>query len=344
MTIAVERFAGDPEEWDRFVLTEPAATHFHRFAWSEVMRRGLGHQTVWLAARAAGDGRLAGVLPLVRVKSVIFGHYLVSMPFVNYGGPLGDPAVARALVEEAVRLARGDRVRLLELRNRYPLDIPLAASHRKITVTLDLPSTEGALWSQLPSKVRSQVRRPEKEGVTVAFGADRVGAFYQVFSTHMRDLGTPVMPRRFFELLPEIFGESVWFAVALHGDRPIAAGAGFRWGEEFEITWAASLREWSRTAPNMALYWAFMKRCVADGARRFNFGRCTPGSGTHRFKQQWGGVDEQLWWYQDSPDSKSVTKPLSPDRGLLAVGARVWSHLPLSVANVIGPRIVRFIP
>jgi len=136
-----------------------------------VIERVFGHECVYLAARNA-EGQLVGVLPLVRVRSVVFGHYLVSMPFLNYGGPLGTDAGISALVDEAVELARGDRVKLLEMRSSIPLRIGLPVSHRKITVLLDLPDTPESLLKRFDAKLRSQIRRPQKEGVTVVFGGE----------------------------------------------------------------------------------------------------------------------------------------------------------------------------
>ncbi|HEX9085175.1 MAG TPA: hypothetical protein VF836_10580, partial [Gemmatimonadaceae bacterium] len=115
---------GSEEEWDTFAATQKGYTHFHRLRWRTVIERVFGHECVYLAARDK-TGKLAGILPLVRVRSVVFGHYLVSMPFVNYGGPVGTDAAIRALVDEAVAVARRDRVKLLEMRSSVPLDTPL---------------------------------------------------------------------------------------------------------------------------------------------------------------------------------------------------------------------------
>lgn len=306
------------------------------------MTRVFGHECLYLEARD-GKGELRGVLPLVRVKSVLFGHFVVSMPFVNYGGPLGDRDAVSALATAATTEAKASGATLMELRSRVPLDLELPVSHRKVTVLLAVP--EGgpdALWSILPSKLRSQVRRPQKEGVTVRFGPDEVLPFYTVFARHMRDLGTPVQSRRLFEAIAETFPDDAWYGCAYLGSTPIAAGAGFRWGDEFEMTWASALREHNRIAPNMLLYWAFMERCARHGVRVFNFGRCTPGSGTHRFKRQWGGDDRPLWWYQWARGRRAATP--SPDDGAYAWGPRVWQRLPVGVANALGPRIVRSIP
>ena len=222
-----------------------------------------------------------------------------------------------------------------------PIDLPV--SHRKITVVRDLPGPGEQLFQTLPSKLRNQVRRPQKEGVEVHFGADQVTPFFEVFSHHMRDLGTPTQPRRLFGTIAEVFGESVWFGCAWLKGRPIAGGAGFTWDHEFEMTWASSLNQYSKVAPNMGLYWAFMERAAAAGLKVFNFGRCSPGSGTHKFKLQWGSRDQPLYWYQHAAGGGTAATP-SPDDGAYAWGPRLWKRLPVPLATVLGPGIVKYIP
>jgi FemAB-related protein (PEP-CTERM system-associated) len=328
-------------EWDSFIERQIGWTHFHRYGWRRVIGRSFGHESHYFMARDGG-GALRAVLPLVHVRSRIFGNFLVSMPFLNYGGPIGEDAAQRCLVAEAVALARRKKVDLLELRCRGERDLELHASQRKITVVLDLSSAGSARqFKAFDSKLRSQIRRPEKEGVAVQFGPEQLDAFYTVFARNMRDLGTPVMPRSFFRHAQDEFGESMWIGAAYHERHPVAAACGFQWGSEFELTWASSLRSHSRMAPNMILYWRFIERASEAGLAHFNFGRCSPGSGTHRFKKQWGSRDEQLFWYQDSRRG-GMTTP-SPE-GAYSLGPRVWRHLPLSVANALGPLIVRGIP
>jgi serine/alanine adding enzyme len=339
--VRVERFAGTPDEWDGFAVFQSGYTHFHQFQWRKLIEKVFGHECLYLAARDS-DGSLIGILPLVRVRSVVFGHYLVSMPFLNYGGPLGTDAGIQALVNEAIEIARAEGVRLLELRSRVPLDISLGASHRKITVVLDLPDHADVLFQRFDAKLRAQIRRPQKEGVTVEFGPEQVGPFFSVFARHMRDLGTPTQPLALFRAIAEQFPEDCWFACAYLAGKPVAGGCGFRFGDEFEMTWASSLRAYNREAPNMLLYWACMQRAIAHGVKRFNFGRCTPGAGTHRFKMQWGGSEEPLWWYGLGATADATTP--SPHDSAFRFGPRIWRRLPESVATAFGPAIVRFIP
>jgi serine/alanine adding enzyme len=341
VTVTVERFDGLEEEWDQFAACQQGYTHFHRLRWRALITQVFGHECAYLVARN-GDDKLIGILPLVRVRSFLFGHYLVSMPFLNYGGPLGTKAGVLALVDAAVAMAQREKVKLLELRSRVVLDVPLKASHRKITVMRDLPHDPDDLFKQFDSKLRNQIRRPQKEGVTVDFGAEQIVPFFKVFAQHMRDLGTPAQPLRFFREIARQFPDDCWFACAYLGGKPVAAGCGFRFGDEFEMTWASSLRTYNREAPNMLLYWACMERAIRDGARRFNFGRCTPGAGTHRFKMQWGGREEQLWWYHFAASGDATTP--SPHDRAFRWGPRIWRRLPQSVATTLGPSIVRYIP
>jgi CelD/BcsL family acetyltransferase involved in cellulose biosynthesis len=178
--------------------------------------------------------------------------------------------------------------------------------------------------------------------VSVVFGANQVDAFYEVFARHMRDLGTPVQSLALFREIAQRFPQDCWFGCAYLRGRPVAAGCGFRFGGQFEMTWASSLREYNRESPNMLLYWAFMERAIGEGLTTFNFGRCTPGSGTHRFKMQWGGHEEPLWWYQLAASSE-VSTP-NPNDPAYSWGPRIWRRLPAAIATAVGPSIVRCIP
>ena len=349
-TFTVSRYEGSAGAWDAFVRGQNSGTrytHCHLYGWRAVMHRAMGHDTPYLVATDDVSGAIAGVLPLVRLKSMLFGHFLVSMPFLNYGGPLGSPAAVSALAAHAAGMAESDGVGILELRSRYDYG-PLrnfSVSHRKVTVLLDSSGGSEALWNRLPSKVRSQIRRPQKDGVTVRIGADQAQPFYEVFSRHMRDLGTPVMALEFFQSVVEQFRDSALFAVAYHEGTPIACGAGFTWGSdassEFEITWASALRGYNRISPNMLVYWELMKNVADRDVNTFNFGRCSPGGNTHKFKTQWGTTDQPLWWYVHAAKG---TQPMTEHSAGASIATRLWKHVPRAVANVVGPRIVRLIP
>jgi len=340
----VQSLDGATNSWDEFVAGAAGSSFCHLSGWRSILSDVLGTECLYRVLTDSA-GKWHGVLPLVRVKSRIFGHYLVSLPFLNSGGPLGSPAARRRLVDDAVTEACRSRVELLELRSRELGDFDLSTSSRKITVVRPLPSNPDELFQSFPAKLRSQIRRPMKEGLTIRFCLDQREPFYAVFAQTMRDLGTPVLPRAFFERVAATFPDLVTFGAVYRGDQPLAGGCGFVWRDEFEMTWAGALRESRPIAANMLLYWSFMEEMVRRGIRTFNFGRCTPGGGTHHFKQQWGGADVPLPWCHYSPDREKAPKaPPSPDDPAFSWGPRLWRHLPLSLANFLGPRVVRYLP
>jgi serine/alanine adding enzyme len=340
--ISISTAAPEPARWDAFVEAAPRSSFCHLLGWREVMEDVLGHRCEFVVA-ASDSGEWLGVLPLVEVRSRLFGRYLVSMPFLNYGGPLGSPAARTRLAQHAAERAAAWQADLLELRTRGTGVDGLSTAHRKLTVTLPLPASVEELWRvTFRAKLRSQIRRPQKDGMVARFGTDQLEPFYDIFARNMRDLGTPVLPRRFFERLAHVFPRQVVFSAVWRGDVPVAAGCGFVWAGEYEMTWASSLREHNRSAPNMLLYAACMEEMIARGVRVFNFGRCTPGGGTHRFKLQWGGLDEPLPWSQWS--ARGRLAPPSPDRPAYRLAGAAWRRLPLALANRLGPPLARCLP
>lgn len=339
---SVRTFAEPPSGWDEFVAEAEHGTFCHLAGWADVITEVMGHRLIYSIA-VDQDGRWEGVLPLVHVDSRLVGRFLVSMPFLNYGGPIGTPRAQVQLTAAAVDEAKRSRVGLLELRTRQAVPCGLPPSHRKVTMLLELGNSAEELWKTgIPSARRRQIRRAQDAGMETRFGSDQRHAFYEVFARNMRDLGTPVLPFKWFDRIAERFRDVVVFGTVYSGSRPVAAGCGFVWRDEFELTWASSLREERKSYPNMLLYWSFMEQMIRRGHRVFNFGRSTPGGSTHQFKRQWGSKDEPLPWPQWS--ARGYTKTPSPDQSLFRIATGVWRRTPLVVTNLLGPVLSRHLP
>lgn len=333
----------DAGAWTAFVATRPEASACHAWAWRDLLAHELGCTPHYLAAQDAG-GQWRGVLPLMRLTSRLFGDFLVSLPALNYGGPLtAEPAADEALAEAAIALARRLGVQHMELREQVARP-GWAARTDKVAMILDLASTPEAQFKAFGSKLRAQIRRPEKEGAVTRFGGhELVGDFYRVFARNMRDLGTPVYDRRLFAAVARQWPREARVAVVYLGGAPVAAGFTLRHGDRLEIPWASSLREFNRAGVNMQLYWSVLEQAIRDGVRQFDFGRSSVDGGTYRFKAQWGAEPRQLYWHYWLADGRELPglTPSNP-RFALAIGA--WKRLPVWAANLIGPRVVRYLP
>ena len=340
----VETAGPESTEWDRYVLATPHATGYHLLGWRSIVEQSFGHHTDYLLAKDT-QGRARGVLPLVMLSSKLFGRFLVSIPFVNYGGVIGDDTdTVTCLIKKAIERAHALGARHIELRQQQPADVQLPSSPRKVSMRLELPKEFELLWKEFPSKLRSQIRRAQKENMTVRVGgAECLGEFYTVFARCMRDLGTPVYSKRFFQAICEHFPKESRICVVSFNGTPLAAGFLYGFRSVLEIPWAAADKRFSRLAPNMLLYNSVLEHACREGFHVFDFGRSTPDSGTYRFKEQWGAQPHQLHWYYWTAGGEELPQ-LNPQNPKYELAIKIWRQLPLPVANWLGPHIVKYLP
>jgi FemAB-related protein (PEP-CTERM system-associated) len=285
------------------------------------------------------------VLPLVILRSRFFGRFMVSLPFVNYGGMLAHTDDARqALVDRAVGLARTAGLSHIELRHRARTLSSLSVKEHKVAMLLRLPADSETAWNGLQRNVRNHVRKGQKQNLTVSVGGrELVDDFYQVFARNMRDLGTPVYGRRLFEtLLDEFPADARVFSVKLRGT-PIAAGLTYGYGDTVEVPWSSSLREYRELSANNLLYWTMLENAIASGYKVFDFGRSSPGDGPFQFKRQWGAEPEQLYWEYALLTSDRLPDQ-SPKNPKFRLAINAWKRMPMALANRLGPHLVRSIP
>jgi FemAB-related protein (PEP-CTERM system-associated) len=335
-------------EWDAYIGQHPCASSYHQWCWRGLFERVFGHETIYLAARRGAEGgqagAIAGVLPLVSFRSLLFGKFLVSLPFVNYGGVLADDdTIARALVDAARAEAARRGAASVELRHTHRMFPDLPVKQHKVAMTLALPTDEKAVWNGFESKVRNKIRKAEKSNLVARVGrVELLNDFYRVFARNMRDLGTPVYSRRLFEEVLRSIPESRVYSVHLKGV-PVAAGITIGYRSVVENPWASSLREHRSLNPNMLLYWTMLQDAIGRGFSNFDFGRSTPDEGTYMFKKQWGARESPFFWEYLLKEGCELPA-LSPKSPKFRTAVSLWQRLPLVVAGIVGPRIVRNIP
>jgi serine/alanine adding enzyme len=330
--------------WDSFVRGAEGATAYHGFGWRAVFAKSFGHPCHYLAA-IDDNGEWQGVLPLVHMRSRIFGNFLVSLPFVNYGGLLSrNEEAAGLLLGAAENLRRSCGAAHVELRHIAPASQALPTKQHKVTMILGLAGSTDDQWKAFDPKLRNQIRKAQKSGLEFKRGhLDLLDGFYEVFARNMRDLGTPVYSRRFFRNVMEAFPDTTAIIAVLHEDKTIAAGIASWFGSRIEVPWASSIKDYKALCPNHMLYWQAISFAIEHGFREFDFGRSTPNEGTYNFKKQWGARPVALHW-QYLIDTNGQLPELNPANPRFRTAIRVWQRLPVSVTKLLGPPIVRNIP
>lgn len=326
-----------------YALRETVAHPARHPMWLYVLKDGLGH--VPFALEAIDNNRTVGYLPLAFVRSTLFGRFLVSLPYLNTAGLLADNDDAKqALLDRAVALSEELKARHLELRHEHPISDARLNGTRdtKVHMRMPLPSFPGPLWEEFPAKVRNQIRKGEKNGLKVQWGTwDALDDFYSVFATNMRDLGTPVYGRHFFQAMLRYFPGNAEICLVKLADRCIAGAMLIHGKGITEVPSASSLREFNNLNANMLMYWNLIDRAIQREQTIFDFGRATRGGNTYKFKKQWGAVESPAVWQYHL---HGKVADLRTDNPRYARFIKLWQRLPVPVTRVIGPAIVRGIP
>ncbi len=328
---------------DEFCKSTPNARICHTYIWSEAVVRPLGHRPFYLVARDGGNIR--GVLPLTQVRSRLFGNRMISQAFSNYGGPLTDsPEIRDALFNYAVELATKLNCESIEFRNIQPLPYNLKTRTEKISMYLPLVLAPDEIWKSFKPNIRNHIRKAEKSNLTVVNGGvELLDEFYRVYTIRMHQFGTPCYSRKFmYNILQTFPDNSHIFTVRL---KELTVGAGFTtyFNRFVEIPWAATLVKYNNLCPNNLLYWSVIKHYCLAGATYFDFGRCTIGGSTYRFKKQWGTEPVELH-YQYWVRPGHQLSILSPNSFKYQKKVRMWRKLPLWMTRLLGPYISRNLP
>lgn len=326
--------AANYAHWDEFVQNNSEATFFHLSGWKAVIEQAFGHKTYFLYAE--NEGGITGILPLVHVKSLLFGNTLVSTAFCVYGGIVANDVEAYdALDKEACRLAQELGVDALEMRHReqkHP-----ERPYKKLYVTfrkgLD-PEVEKNMLA-IPRKQRAMVRKGMDAGL-VSVIDEGVERLHQAYSESVRNLGTPVFSKKYFQLLKEVFGGQCEVLSIEHNGQLIASVMNFYFKDEVLPYYGGGTELARNLKGNDFMYWEVMRRAVEKGVKIFDFGRSKEGTGSYSFKKNWGFVPEPLFYefYLVKATELPDINPLNPKYQLFIAA---WKRLPLPVSQFIGP-------
>jgi FemAB-related protein (PEP-CTERM system-associated) len=329
----------EPPDWSEYLVARPDATIYNDVRWGQVMAAAYGNRVYYLTA--AREGRTVGVLQLVAQKSLLFGSHLCSLPYFDTAGVLADDEdAANAILAEARSLMAELGAGWVELRQAAPLPGDAPARTDKVTLSLPLPPEPEALWKALDAKVRNQVRKGQRENLKVDEGAaELLPDFYAVYARTMRDLGSPPHHKRFFRLITEHFGQAVQVFVVRADDRPLAASMTLADSQGIRVPWAGNDWRARQSCANMLLYWSMLEDACRRQAPCFDFGRSTRNSGTYRFKVQWGAKEVPLYWFYILRPGDEIPD-LRPESAKYRLATTLWRRLPLSLACLIGPRII----
>jgi FemAB-related protein (PEP-CTERM system-associated) len=329
--------------WDRFVHDFPAATFFHLSPWASVIGRVFGHRTHFMMAEQ--DGAVVGVLPLVHMKTLLFGDVLSSTPFCVYGGPVGTPEAVAALTAHAIALQARLGSPALEFRRIDAVDEGFLG-REALYFTFRKPiafagDAEKDLTRNVPVKRRSEIRKGFKRGATSVANRD-VATMHHIYAHSVRTLGTPVFPRRYFQALLDAFGtEATSIVTILHEGAAVSSALSFHFRDQVLPYYVGGTPGSRACAGNDVMFYEVMRRAgVERGAKLYDFGRSKQGTGAFDFKRYWGFEPEPLNYAYHLAPGASIPEN-NPNNPKYRAFIALWKKLPLPITKLLGPPLVR---
>ncbi|BFT29626.1 FemAB family PEP-CTERM system-associated protein [Alteromonas sp. D210916BOD_24] len=340
----------DKLSWDDYVKHHRHATPYHCYGWMEAVYIAYGHNSIGAIARCAISDKVVGVFPAVLMKTPFVGKQICALPYCDVGYPLADSDdVVEALQQFIQKQLVVNETNKLEIRGvSYHPHNEEDFHNKKVRMLLTLPESSDLLLSSFKSKLRSQIRKAEKNGLHWKMGRNEqlIDHFYYVYARNMRDLGSPAHALKWFKAIVKTYADNAVISIVYNGAEPIGGGIVLNAGPHACIPWASTLREHNSLAPNMLLYWSLLSHCADNGIRQFDFGRSTYLEGTYKFKKQWGALPQLLQWQKLNNKGESVDDSSSEDEtpsALREMAEGVWRKLPLKITIMTGSLIRPYI-
>lgn len=325
--------------WDNFVFSRPDATFFHRAGWQNVINNIFNHSTYYLYAVV--NGVVKGVLPLAHVKSKLFGNSLVSLPFAVYGGILAINDSYIAVLENAAQeLAQSLNVDHLEFRNLQKKHTDWPVQDIYVTFRKSILPDEEANLLAIPRKQRAMVRKGIKNGLTSVVDSN-IDRFFCLYADNVHRHGTPALPKKYFLALKNEFGSDCEILTIVSSEgRPLSSVLSFYFRDEVLPYYAGDDLSARDLAANDFKYWELLRRACKLELKIFDYGRSKINTGSYAFKKNWGFEPKSLS-YEYCLYKKDSIPQNNPSNKKYKLLIEFWKKLPISVANTIGPFIVK---
>ncbi|MCP4671244.1 MAG: FemAB family PEP-CTERM system-associated protein [Desulfobacula sp.] len=329
----------DNDNWDNYVLNHPSGSVFHLTAWKKVIEKSFGHKNTYLIAE--NEDIICGIFPIFEIKSLLFGHSFISVPFAEIGGPLTDNQdIEQLFIKHASKITKSQSAQYLEIRNRKVIP-GLKTKSLYYNFRKEIFSEHDENLKAIPRKSRAMVRNAIKKGLASETGHHLLPKFYKILALNYHRLGTPIFPKKFFKNFLREYKENADILVVKTKEGELAAAVlFFIYKEQMVPYYAGSDFTFRRLGPNDFMYWELMKYAVEKGCTIFDYGRSKEGTGSFSFKKHWGFKPEPLAYQYHLAKANDLPN-LSPANPKYQKKIQMWKKMPHFLTKFLGPYISR---
>jgi FemAB-related protein (PEP-CTERM system-associated) len=343
----------DRDNWNQFVKESRFTTPFHLWEWGEIISDVYKQKRFYILVES--ESNIVAVLPLIYVKSRIFGNKLISLPFCEYGGFIFESRsqfnslALKLLLDFTKRLGAELHVDYIELRSppvddsviKNLISYEYLRNEQYVTFKLTFKKRE-ELWKGLKKKTRNAIRKALKSAVKARIAEDDRDLlnYYELYLETQKRHGSPPHAYDFFKLIWDKFHKLgyVYVWLANYKNEVIAGNITFRFRDKMNWWSNVTKTKYRNLNPTNLLLWTAMEWGFDNNIEIFNFGRTRKGSSVHRFKRGWGGSEVVLSDYIYFRRQRFLPDPSQRKYIYLA---KIWSHIPTSISRRLGPKFMK---
>jgi len=349
----VEFAEDDKHLWNEFVMRDPHSSVYHLWEWGDILCKTYKYKRHYLGVKKGED--ISGVFPCLFVRSLIFGKRLISLPFVEYAGPLlkndmehsmAKPVLAQFL-DYVDKLSKKLKTDYVEIR-QPPESVSSVLSsmgfkglQRHVTFRIDLSKKESELLRDMDKKCRNSLRKAMKSGMKIQeVELDSLGQYYDLYLDAQKRLGSPPHSFGFFRNVYDAFGSAglLRMTLAIYDDKPIGGVMVFCFKDKLYWFGNVTDKKYASLNPTNLLLWHTIQQGMETNFKVFDLGQTrTEDRGVYHFKSAWGGRETNLEDFVLS--SKNVELPNPSERKYVFL-SRMWSMMPKALARRIGPKLI----
>ncbi|WP_165452465.1 GNAT family N-acetyltransferase [Paenibacillus thalictri] len=333
------------DEWDRFASSK--GTIFHTTAFRQVLLSSFGYKCLYHAVLDK-QGRICAILPLVAGRNLGLKKAGVSLPFVNYTDicASGEEAFQYA-VEVVAGIRERHRLSYVELRlkEQHIDNGNWSANLHNHTFVLPLEEDEEKVLALSSSSNRNHVRKVYKNNwFDVSYDKSQLERFYRVYVIRMKQLGSPAPDIRFFQSFFDHLPEHSHLLTVLDRENGDVVGGMLLLTSPGDSTlyypYGANLPQYNHKYLNNFMYWEAVRFGIGNGLKQLDLGRSQTGSGTYKYKQQWGAKPQQLRYVTYTGGTQGAG---APDKTNLSLFVELWKVTPGFITRAVGKRLIPYI-
>jgi hypothetical protein len=328
-------------DWDRFVQESAGVIAWHSYEWADVLRRHHGAEFYPLAVY---DGaRICGILPLYRTRT-LRGQALISVPYFVAGGiAAAEPEVQQALLKKAIEISQRLKIAHITFKQyKLRLDGPLRTDENYYNRELTLSPDITQIWQNISPLNQSKIEESRNHMTVFEYPSSNVSSFFKLLLHEQHAAGVPCEGKAWIKRL---FDTGMYKIALLRYEGEVVAGTMVKRFKHTVSFPFSCLRDHTEKASLFAysLYWQLITRLAAEGITIFHSGRIPTTDLAAEYRLGWGGT-KYSYYYQYYGLGEGKTE-FSTKRGRKRqLVESVWKRMPVSLARVVGPLVVKQFP